>query len=112
MTTPDPHAAPDRAAIIPAWWPWIRALEFALFEGVPSSEDLELLSDLLAWLKQGAAEQTIDKLRNALLDLCDLHHRTLTGSAKHNPARVSSIHECECLSCRRVSAVLRETEQK
>lgn len=59
-----------------------------------------------------SATEQIAKLRNALLDLCDLHHRTLTGSAKHNPARVSSIHECECLSCRRVSAVLRETEQK
>lgn len=57
-----------------------------------------------------ASEQTIEKLRNALLDLCDLHHRTLTGSAKHNPARIASIHECPCLSCRRVSAVLAETE--
>lgn len=46
-------------------------------------------------------------LSETLRYLADLHHRTLTGSKKHDPENVVSFEDCECLTCRKATDAIR-----
>lgn len=53
--------------------------------------------------------ELLDQAREILRHLADAHHRTLTGSKKHDPARLD-FTECPCLTCAKTAAFLASTE--
>lgn len=67
------------------------------------SEAARVIRSLTAERDEAVAEN--EKLREELRWLVDQHHRTLTGSAKHDPENLDWT-ECPCGSCSRVAFLL------
>ena len=68
------------------------------------------MADLLAMAERRGYERGVDAARAVIAptfaNLADLHHRTLRGSASHNPARIDSFRRCPCRSCLSASQAL------
>lgn len=51
-----------------------------------------------------------ERLREALRDLAQRHHDTITGSRLHDPESIASFTDCSCKSCVAAASVLDEKQ--
>lgn len=81
-----------------------------LIDDFPQIEVVPLSTLQAARSRADSLQARVDQVEGALRDLADIHHRTLSGSRKHDPEH-REWDECDCLTCRAAQDALSDQEE-